>query len=408
MNKPYMTSREAAAELNVSRATLYAYVSRGLVRSEPAEDGRSRLYRVEDVRALRTRKTPRGPDEVAEQALAFGAPVMESAITLIAEGRYYYRGRDASRLAEAASLETVAGLLWSCGGRDPFAAEPPANPDCPPGLTGVARGQAMLAAAGATDLRALNLQPWGVACTGAHVLRLLASAFAGASPSAEPVHLQLATAWGVGEAGAELIRAALVLCADHEFNVSTFTVRCVASAQATPYAAMVAGLAALQGPRHGGQAAQVAALLDEALACGDAQAAAANRLQRGEKLPGFGHPLYPDGDPRYETLRGMLERYRAGPAGGDNARPDTRTLTFIDDLARAARDLTDVGPNIDFGLATLQRALGLPDGAPMALFATGRCVGWIAHAQEQYARPGLIRPRARYTGEQPQPAHTAG
>ncbi|MCG8542812.1 MAG: citrate synthase, partial [Alphaproteobacteria bacterium] len=63
---------------------------------------------------------------------------------------------------------------------------------------------------------------------------------------------------------------------------------------------------------------------------------------------------------------------------------------------------------IDFGLATLQRALGLPDGAPMALFATGRCVGWIAHAQEQYARPDLIRPRARYTGEQPQPAHAAG
>ena len=128
MSQPYLTAREAAAELNVSRATLYAYVSRGQIRSEAVDGSRSRLYRADDVRALRARKTADTASEtIAATALSHGSPVLASAITLIADGVLYYRGRDATELARTSSLETVAGLLWNCGEGDPFANPAPGS-----------------------------------------------------------------------------------------------------------------------------------------------------------------------------------------------------------------------------------------------------------------------------------------
>src|SRR5919199_418694 len=126
----YMSALQAAEELGVSPATLYAYVSRGLVRSEAAEKGgRSRRYRAEDVRRLRERKEQRrDPSKAAEGALYWGAPVMESAITLIADGRLYYRGRDALELISGSSIEEVAALIWTgdpAGAAGLFSPEPP-------------------------------------------------------------------------------------------------------------------------------------------------------------------------------------------------------------------------------------------------------------------------------------------
>ncbi|MDD9902849.1 MAG: citrate synthase family protein [Rhodospirillaceae bacterium] len=383
----FLNAREAAAELNVSRATLYAYVSRGMIRSEPAENGRHRLYHADDVRNLRARKSP-----TADGRKLTDATFLESAITLIDAGRCYYRGRDALQLSAVATLESVAGLLWQCGERDPFEQDYPPLPAIPDIVSPYARMQAILAAAAPNDMKALNLRPWGVAGTGARVLRLLVAAIVGGAPGSGPIHRQLAAAWGASPEAADVIRTALVLSADHELNVSAFTVRCVASARSTPYAAVQAGLTALQGPRHGGQTARVAALFDEAAELGDAAVAA--RLQRGETLPGIGQFLYPDGDPRYGALIEALDRN-----GFDNESRQT-----AESLAKAAIDLTDLAPNIDFGLATVQRTIGLPTIAPLAIFAVGRCVGWIAHAQEQYENPDLIRPRARYVGESPQPA----
>jgi citrate synthase len=212
---------------------------------------------------------------------------------------------------------------------------------------------------------------------------------------------------------ARLLDAALVLSADHELNVSTFTVRCVASAGAPPHAAVVAGLAALGGSRHGGQTERVEALLAElAPAAGGASAnagavraagpgrppragavrdALAGRLRRGEEVPGFGHPLYPEGDPRARLL---LELAAA-------ARPASPQTELAAAAAAAAFELLGERPNIDFGLVTLARILELPAGAPLALFAIGRGAGWIAHAIEQYAEGRLIRPRARYVGPAP-------
>ncbi len=176
----------------------------------------------------------------------------------------------------------------------------------------------------------------------------------------------------------------------------------MASAGAPPQAAVTAGLAALGGSRHGGQTERVEALLDEvappaarSASRGSGGAAVrdrlAGRLRRGEEIPGFGHALYPDGDPRARLL---LELAAA-------SRPRSPHLEAASQLAAAALELLGERPNLDFGLVTLARALDLPPGAPLALFAVGRSVGWIAHVLEQYADSRLIRPRARYAGPEP-------
>jgi citrate synthase len=151
---------------------------------------------------------------------------------------------------------------------------------------------------------------------------------------------------------ADVIRIALVLCADHELNISAFVARCAASAGASPYDVVSAAMAALKGHKHGG-ATRAACLLQLAEAGGNEEE---RRLAR--------------------------------------------------QLLKAGADVLDELPNLDFGLVALSRAYGLPKHAPILLFALGRTIGWIAHAIEQYASRELIRPRARYTG--PLPSLSAG
>src|SRR5829696_513993 len=408
----YLTAREAAGELGISKATLYAYVSRGLIRSE-ATGGkrRDRRYRAEDVSRLRERKEQRrDPARVARSALDWGTPVMESAITLIADGRVYYRGRDAVDLSGSCSLEQVAELIWtgamSQGSRERppelfrASAGEPIAPDSPRVVGEEIRKRTWtdtfamaLHGAAEEDPAAYDLRAAAVARTGARILRLLAAVAVGDAPDAgDTVARSLQRRWAPRDAGAaDLIDRALVLCADHELNVSSFTARCVASAGATPYAVVVAGLAALGGAKHGGNTERVEAFLAEAEATGDAESAVTTRLRRGETVPGFGHPLYPAGDPRAEALLTAL-------AG---AYPRSSARVLADEAAKATGDLMDERPNVDFALVAATRTLGLPPGAALALFALGRTVGWVGHAIEQYEADRIVRPRARYVGEQP-------
>src|SRR5918993_4225092 len=136
----YLTARRAAEELGVSVATLYAYVSRGMIRSEAA-GGRGRRYRAEDVRRLKARKERRrDPDAVVEGALSWGTPVMESAITLVTDDGLYYRGRDAVALSAGSTVEEVAALIWT--GDPARAAELflPEQPELPPHMGGALGG----------------------------------------------------------------------------------------------------------------------------------------------------------------------------------------------------------------------------------------------------------------------------
>jgi citrate synthase len=400
----YLSAREAAGELGISLPTLYAYVSRGLIRSEATEGRkRNRRYRAEDVQRLKERaEQRRNPGRLAEGALSWGTPVMESGITLISDGKLYYRGRDVSSLATGSTIEEVAALIWA---GDPAAARrffEPGSPVLSPryesvregvaGLTPVEAFQVLLPLAAVEDLAAYDLRPAAVARIGAHILRLMATTAAKDEAAGGSVAEILQRGWAPREPeAASLFDSALVLCADHELNVSTFTARCVASSEATPYAVVAAGLSALQGVKHGGQTELVEAFLREAEASDDARKVIAGRLKRGESVPGFGHSLYPDGDPRGAELLRLTAA----------ARPESFAVAHATTVAREVLDLIGERPTLDFGLVTLARTLELPPGGAIALFAVGRTVGWIGHAIEQYGSGSLIRPRARYIGEQP-------
>jgi citrate synthase len=398
----YFSSGQAAAELGISLPTLYAYVSRGMVRSEVVEGkGRNRRYRAEDVRRLKERKERRrDPDRVVEGALHWGTPVLESGITMIDGGGLYYRGFDVVDLAEEKSIEEVAALIWT-GGEAMAPALFPAESSGPSrriwnvvdsvaGLTPVEVFQVMLPVAAAEDPAAYDLRPDAVARTGARILRLMTDVASGESVPGFAGTLQ--RGWSPDDPGAaDLLDSALVFCVDHELPVSTFAARCVASSEATPYAVVLAGLAALGGVKHGGEIELVEAFLREVDAAGDARAVISGRLRRGERVPGFGHSLYPEGDPRGAGLLRLMS----------GAYPESIAVALSDSVVREMLRLMEERPTVDFALATVARTLELPPGGAVALFALGRTVGWIGHAIEQYRSGSLIRPRAKYVGEQP-------
>ena len=389
---PLLTAAQAARRLGVSLPTLYAYVSRGMIRSEPGA-GRERRYPAEDIERLARRR-----DGDTAAALDWGAPVLDSAITAIAPEGPFYRGRDALRLAREASVREVASLLWQSEDAGLFGAEnlPTVEPSwraaegAAAGLPALERCLALLPHAAGSDARAHDVSPASVAQTGARILRLIAAAVGARDLSPRPVDAVLADAWQAGAQGRQLIRAAIILCADHELNVSAFTVRCVASAGANPYLAVLAGLAALRGQRHGGMTERAGAFLKAMLDVRDLEREIAERLQRGEVPPGFGHPLYPAGDPRCRLLLDLLRE--AGSDAEAAARPIAAAMTAV----------TGRLPSIDWALGVLALHLQVEQSAALGLFALGRTIGWIAHAQEQYASGRLIRPRARYVGPRPQ------
>ena len=391
--RSWIGASDAARLLGVSRTTLYAYVSRGFLRSQASpQSPRERLYSHDDVERLRRRtEERRAPDKAAARALQWGMPILESSIALIDGHRLYYRGFDAALLAQTRSLEEVAALIWL--GR--FEALPhvrSATPTSQPSsLPFITRAQALLGAAAARDPVAFDLRPAVVTATGVRVLQLLSRAAVGSQPGHASVDNVLARAWHIGDRGAAVVRAALVLCADHELNVSSFTARCVASAGSHPYAVVIAALSALEGPRHGGTSARVESMLDSMRRVRSVTAPLAARLRRGESIDGFGHPLYRDGDPRARLLLDLLrERYAK-----------SSEYRFVAQFATATTDIIGERPTVDFALAAVARVLRLPAGSPLMLFAIGRSVGWIGHALEQYDNRQLIRPRAKYVGTLP-------
>ena len=394
-NALYLSAREASAELAISPATLYAYVSRGLIRSEPSSDSRSHRYRAEDVRGLKERRTPT-PEPRGLKSFDPDLPVMDSAIATITEDGPIYRGVNCIDLAEKDTLEHTATLLWDVAGVDPFA-----DDNCPhisDAMRGVAeaarhaapidRAIAVLALAASADPRAFTRAPDGRAMVGGRILRLVVATMLNRGSSAKPLHLQIAKAWAPdNKHAADLIRRALVLLADHELNASAFTVRCAASTGLNLYDSIIAGLVALKGPKHGG-AGVLAAQFVKALADRDVAPVIRERVALGERFAGFGHGVYKHGDPRARSLLEALAR--AGAA-------DKLTREIPDRIAEATGEFV----NIDYALAVLVHALGMPAGNELVLFAMARTVGWIAHACEQLQHGRLIRPRARYIGPAP-------
>ncbi|MFY8209969.1 MAG: citrate/2-methylcitrate synthase [Caulobacter sp.] len=378
----WLDADQVLERLGIRPQTLYAYVSRGRIEAaaHPSDPRRS-LYRASDVAALARRKARgRRVADVAAEAIAWGEPVLPSAITTVSGGKLWYRGEDAAVLADRGlTLENVARLLRGGHG---VALKASRRPPPPSGDIVRSRLFLTLAERAGREPPARGRAPLALAMEAADLLDAIVDAATGHAGDGS-AHQRFAQAWSLTPDGADLIRRALVLLADHELNASTFAARVAASTGASLSAACLAGLSALSGPLHGGMAARVEAFAGEADRR-DAARAVSARLERGSSLPGFDHPLYPDGDPRAAALLARFEPPKPLAA-----------------LWRATQTATGHPPNIDFALVALARALALPPDAPFILFATARSAGWTAHAIEQLQTGRLIRPRARYVGTAP-------
>ena len=408
----YLTTAEAARRLGVKPATLYAYVSRGVLSRVRAPDGRTSLFGAEEVEQLARRGRPRRPAGVADITV-------ESAITEITGDSLRFRGLDATRLAVSRTFEEVAELLWTGefpsgreAGREPWRARPAAlaagraaQAALPAGTLPLERLQVIVPAMAATDPLRLQLDRPAVIAAGQNIIagmvdclpgdvtsaagepvagRLWSRLCAGNEPGNGPGHGQGRPAPGLMRA----LSAALVLLADHELAASTLAARAAASVRADPYAVVGTGLGAMSGALHGGASLGAETLMAAARGPEDVPRVVAELLRRGEKVPGFGHFVYRGGDPRAILLLDLVRRVA----------PKSRQLAVADAVFAEVRHKSLPEPNIDFAIATLVRVAGMVRGAGEAIFAVARTAGWIAHALEAYSGPGPLRPRAVYTG----------
>ena len=389
--KGWLTASEAAERLGVKPATLYAYVSRGVLARRRAPEGQS-LFDPAEVERLARRGRPR-------RATGSSEVVIESRITALGADRPFYRGHDALDLAAEASFEEVAEGLWTGeftpGERDWRAGESglavgrAAGAALPGNVLPLDRIQAIVPALAATDPLRGNLDPAAVVDVG----RALVAGIVDCLPergtaTGTSIAARLAARLGAEKPFVDGVRAALVLLADHELAASTLAARVAASVRADPYAVVTAGLATVSGALHGGASLGAEALLDAVADPAGAGDVIGLRLRRGERIPGFGHTVYKSGDGRAGVL---LDRVRA-------AAPDHPVLLTAQALLDAARRRKLPEPNIDFALATLTKAAGLPTGAGEAIFAIARIAGWLAHAMEEYERRTPLRLRAVYIG----------
>ncbi|MCA2220505.1 citrate synthase [Nonomuraea aurantiaca] len=457
----WIDAATAAERLGVKPATLYAYVSRGVLKRRHSEDRRS-LFDAAEIEQLARRGRPRSqPPEL----------VIESGITALGLDRPYYRGRDALVLARTADFEMVAEWLWTgdpdtfasdraargrgseasasgargrvrapetsdsgvrdsetsggaAGGRvrdsetsddtagdwardsetsggalrgwasDPEMAQAAivAQRGLPDGLPLLDRLQVITTVLGAADSLRYQLDPASVAATGRRLISGLVDALPALhNPGGESIAERLWSRLCPRPATPALLaalRAALVLLADHELAPSTLAARVAASARADPYAVVLTGLGVLGGPLHGGASHAAERLLAEVREPGQAPRAIAERVRRGERIPGFGHSVYKNGDARGGLLLDLVKE----------AAPDHERIAVVQAVLAEVRRRRLPEQNVDYALATLVGVAGMLPGSGEAIFAVARTAGWLAHAMEEYAKGSLLRLRAAYVG----------
>ncbi|MCF6092951.1 citrate synthase [Microaerobacter geothermalis] len=189
----------------------------------------------------------------------------------------------------------------------------------------------------------------------------------------------------------EAIDKALILHADHELNASTFSARVTVATLSDIYSGVTAAIGALKGPLHGGANEQVMAMLEQIGDISNVESYIQQKLDNKEKIMGFGHRVYKDGDPRAKHLRKMSKELTAL-----TGEPKWYEMsTKIEDLVVRQKGLK---PNVDFYSASVYYSLGIPRDLFTPIFAVSRMSGWTAHIMEQYANNRLIRPRAEYVG----------
>ena len=439
----WIGAAEAADRLGIKPASLYAYVSRGVLTRRRDADGRASMFDADEVAQLARKGRPRRPGGGSEL-------IIESAITEITDGTLHYRGLDATWLARNRAFEDVAGLLWTgelpaAGAGDPagqwqatpaaLAVGGAAQSALPAGTLPLERLQVIVPALAATDQLRLHLDRSAVIAAGKALIAGMAGALPGAegkaggsnagrgkegaAPGGGPgVDAASATAGqaataapgaagvaasiprrlagrlcaGPVPAGLEaVLNVAMVLLADHELAASTLAARVAASMRADPYAVVATGLGAMGGALHGGAALGAELMLASAESPEEVPRVVGDLLRRGERLPGFGHFVYKDGDPRANLLLQVVQEYAA----------DSPRLAVASAVVAEVRRRSLPEPNIEFALAVLAAVAGMVRGAGEAIFAVSRAAGWIAHALEEYDRNIPIRPRGVYVGPIP-------
>jgi citrate synthase len=386
-----LTTAEAAARLGVKPETLYAYVSRGLIERRRGPGGST--YAAADIDRMAS--TGRRARDLPPLAFPSG-------LTTIEEGRCAYRGVDVVELAGSRSFEPVAEWLWTGDVVDEPVWPPPtdalddvriAQLPVPETATPLDRMRVTTAIAAALDPLRHDTSPTAATGTARSLLRLLVHGLPRADGAIDPVGEDAGARiaevlWSrlsplpATDARVRVLDAALVLLADHELAASTLAVRAAAMVRADPYEVVGAGLNVIGGVRHGGSSLLLEPLLRDASTMGVARALG-ERLRRDERVPGFGHPLYPDGDPRAGALLDRLDELDADPGA----------VRVVRDLCDAVVARGTPPPNVDLGLAGLAHAAAMVPGAGQAVFAVARTAGWIAHALEQYQQPNFLRAR---------------
>lgn len=408
-----ITSAQAARRLGVKVESLYAYVSRGLLERRGVDGDRRSLFDADEVERLARRGRPRQATRPGPLSID-----IETAITSVHADGHRYRGRSALELAGCWTFEQVAEWLWFGTHTDAAVRWPVplwavgadgSTSVLGPAITAEGHGWGWrlrvptLVAAHAqihsTD--GVGLDTVSVAHSGRALIAAVVSLLPAARGGSARLVLDDGSVHSGTVAGAlwnrlggprptpalvSTLNAALVLMADHELATSTLAARVAASTRAAPMAVVSAGLGALAGPLHGGESGRAAVLLADVAEHG-VDDAVAGAMHRHGRVPGFGHRLYPDGDPRATSI---IERLRSA----------------VDDRHLAAYDaLVDrIGPlhghaNCDLALAAFVTSTRMDPTAGELIFTVARIAGWLAHAIEEYAEAPLrYRPRATYVG----------
>ena len=406
-----ISASEAARRLGVKRETIYSYVSRGLLSSRRVEGRRDTRFDPVEVARLAARQRS-GAGRAGRLEL-----VIDSGLTLLdPSGGLWYRGWEAAEASRSAWFEHVA--LWLWGRYSPTIDEGRYLFEAPTDLldqashavaltseraTPLDRYLLALAAAAEADPYRHGRDPYGVGNRGARMIAVLVESLPITTRTAPPRPIRgrprplAERLWyrlAPRRPSAQQVRAlnaALVLLADHELATSTLAARVAASTWADIYRVVMAGMSALGGPLHGSVGDRTVPLLREAASSGVGRAVG-ERLRSGELIPGFGHLVYREQDPRAVALLTEIRQ----------AWPENQIVEAADAVIEAVREEhPSTFPNVDLAIAALIGAADMIEGAAEAIFATARTAGWIAHGIEEYSHRLRFRTRAVYTGPEP-------
>lgn len=405
-----LTAQEACKILDIKQATLYTYVSRGLLKPIRPPDSRSNLYRRAELENLLVRSSSHGGHAAAAaMAMRWGQPVLNTSITEITPLGPRYRGHLFEDLIRYPGVfENVAELLWSgVLPDDPHAWNvTPLRADVPRAMDGVPNADIRLIRVFAIASTALGGVPLSAELRSgsiAHYSHELILAFAGAcgvlgpqrrflAPSGEtPVATHLLNAMGISatEQTTRAVNAALIVAADHDLASATLAARISASVGAGLHACIMAALAAQSGNSLAGGCEFVEELLYGIESEKHLKDRVREAEQRRLRLPGFGLPVYPDGDPRARYLIQLAL----------SIAPASRQVELAAKFVVQVREKVGIHANIEVGLAVLALALGLPKRASGALWVVGRTAGWIAHVLEQRRAGHMLRARGHYVAQ---------